>query len=292
MEKGLAREDLFTVVIDCFMTDTADYADIVLPAASFLEFDDVCSSYFHLIVGAQVQCRMPMGESLPNQEIFRRLSSTMELQDPTLYEDDRSVIEQTLRESGVRETWHELTEQGWAHVADEPLILWSEGHFATPSGKIEIASERAEGDGLPRLPQATTDPEPQDGKLRLISPATNWLMNSSFGNDGNVLKMMGPATVICHPQTASELGISDGDQVRLSNELGQLVLTAHLSDMTTPSALLVYKSRWLKMEDSRANVNVLCIARKTDMGESTSVHATEVTVSRIDSRSHFRQNHR
>ena len=67
MKKGLAREDLFTVVIDCFMTDTADYADIVLPAASFLEFDDVCSSYFHLTIGAQVQCRVPMGESLPNQ---------------------------------------------------------------------------------------------------------------------------------------------------------------------------------------------------------------------------------
>ena len=195
MERGLAREDLFTVVIDCFMTDTADYADIVLPAASFLEFDDVCSSYFHLMIGAQVQCRTPMGESLPNQEIFRRLSSTMKLQDSTLYEDDRSVIEHTLRDSGVRETWQELTEQGWAHVGNEPLILWSEGHFATPSGKIEIASERAEADGLPRLPQATTDPEPKDGKLRLISPAANWLMNSSFGNDRNVLKMMGPETV-------------------------------------------------------------------------------------------------
>ena len=282
MKKGLAREDLFTVVIDCFMTDTADYADIVLPAASFLEFDDVCSSYFHLMIGAQVQCRVPMGESLPNQEIFRRLSSVMELQDSTLYEDDQSVIEQTLRESGIRETWQELTEQGWAHVADEPLILWSEGHFATPSGKIEIASERAEADGLPRLPQATTDPEPRDGKLRLISPAADWLMNSSFGNDRNVLKMMGPATVTCHPQTASDLGIDDGDRVRLSNELGELVLTARLSDMITPGALLVYKSRWLKTEKSRANVNMLCVARKTDMGESTSVHATEVTISRID----------
>jgi anaerobic selenocysteine-containing dehydrogenase len=223
-----------------------------------------------------------MGESLPNQEIFRRLSSVMKLQNSTLYEDDRSVIEHTLRDSGVRETWQELTEQGWAHVTDEPLILWSEGHFATPSGKIEIASERAEADGLPRLPQATTDPEPKDGKLRLISPAANWLMNSSFGNDRNVLKMMGPATVTCHPQTASDLGIGDGDRVRLSNELGELVLTARLSDMITPGALLVYKSRWLKMEKGRANVNRLCIARKTDMGESTSVHATEVTVSRID----------
>ena len=107
-------------------------------------------------------------------------------------------------------------------------------------------------------------------------------MNSSFGNDSNVLKMMGPATVTCHPQTASDLGINDGDRVRLSNELGELVLTARLSDMITPGALLVYKSRWLKTEESRANVNMLCVARKSDMGDSTSVHATEVTVSRID----------
>ena len=281
MEKGLEREDLFTVVIDCFMTDTADYADIVLPAASFLEFDDVCSSYFHLMIGAQVQCRLPMGESLPNQDIFRKLSSAMGLQDSALYEEDQSIIEQTLQESGIRETWQELTEQGWAYLTDEPLVLWSEGKFATPSGKIEIASERAEADGLPRLPQTTTDPESRDGKFRLISPAANWLMNSSFGNDGNVLKMMGPATVTCHPQTASNLGIVDGDQVRLSNELGDLVLTARLSDMTTPGTLLVYKSRWLKTEKSRSNVNTLCIARKTDMGESTSIHATEVAVSRI-----------
>ncbi len=117
---------------------------------------------------------------------------------------------------------------------------------------------------------------------RLISPAAHWLMNSSFGNDRNVLKMMGPATVTCHPQTASDLGIGDGDRVRLSNELGELVLTACLSDMTTPGALIVYKSRWLKAEKGRSNVNRLCITRKTDMGESTSVHATEVTVSRVD----------
>ena len=205
----------------------------------------------------------------------------MELEESTLSEDARSISERTLRASGVRETWEELTEQGWAHVADEPLILWAEGWFATPSGKIEIASDCAEADGLPRLPQATVDKEPTDGKLRLISPAAEWLMNSSFGNDRRVIKMMGPATVICHPETASGLGIGDGDRVRLSNELGELALTVYVSDMTTPGALLVYKSRWLKMEESYANVNVLCVAKKTDMGESTSVHATEVTVSRI-----------
>ena len=281
MQRGLAREDLFTVVIDCFMTDTADYADIVLPAASFLEFDDLCASYFHLVIGPQVKCREPMGESLPNQEIFRKLAKAMGFEEPALYEDDRSIIEQTLRASGVQETWKGLTERGWAYVADEPLILWAEGRFPTPRGKIEIASARAEADGHPRLPQASVDAEPPEGKLRLISPADKWLMNSSFGNDARVIRLMGPATATFHPQTASRLGIGDGDRVRLSNELGELELTVCVSDMITPGALLAYKSRWLKNEESRANVNVLHVPRKTDMGESTSVHATEVTVSRI-----------
>ena len=74
------------------MTDTAEYADIVLPAASFLEFDDLCASYFYLTIAAQVKCQEPMGESLPNQEIFRKLATAMNLDEPTLYEDDLSIF--------------------------------------------------------------------------------------------------------------------------------------------------------------------------------------------------------
>ena len=281
MRRGMAREDLFTVVIDCFMTDTADYADIVLPAASFLEFDDVCPSYFQLMLGAQVKCREPMGESLPNQEIFRRLARAMGFEERTLYEEDQFMIEQILRASGIKESWGELAERGWAYIADEPLNLWAEGRFSTPSGKIEIASDRAEADGHPRLPQPGVDAEPPNGKLRLLSPADKWLMNSAFGNDPHVTKMMGPATVTCHPETASRLGIVEGDRVRLSNESGELEFTVCVSDMTTPGALLAYKSRWPKMEESGANLNVLHVPQKTDMGQSTSVHATEVTVSLI-----------
>ncbi len=281
MRQGLAREDLFTVVIDCFMTDTADYADIVLPAASFLEFDDLYASYFHLMIGPQVRCREPLGESLPNQQIFRRLASAMGFEAATLYEDDQSIIEQTIRESGFPGTWRELTELGWAYVAEEPLVLWADGRFSTPSGKIEIASANAERDGHARLPLATVDTEPSDGKLRLISPADKWLMNSSFGNDPRVIERMGPATATLHPETASRLNTGNGDRVRLSNESGELELTVRVSEIVTPGSVLVYKSRWLKSEENRANVNVLHTPRKTDMGESSSVHATEVTIVQV-----------
>ena len=279
--KGLAREDLFTVVIDCFMTDTAEYADIVLPAASFLEFDDLCASYFYLTVAAQVKCQEPLGESLPNQEIFRKLAKAMGLDEPTLYEDDQAILISTLKGAGIIDAWSDFAERGWAHIGAEPLILWSEGEFPTPSGKIELASERAEADGHPRLPQPRIDPAPAHGKLRLLSPADKWLMNSSFGNDSRILKKLGPALVVIHPETADAFNIRDGDHVRLSNVLGELDLTAKVSDAITPGALLSYKSRWLKTEPAPHNVNVLQAPTKTDMGESSSVHGTEVTIARI-----------
>ena len=279
--KGLAREDLFTVVIDCFMTDTAEYSDIVLPAASFLEFDDLCASYFYLTIAAQIKCQEPLGESLPNQEIFRKLAKAMCFDDPALYEDDHVILGSTLKTARIMDTWPDFVERGWAHIGAEPLILWSEGEFPTPSGKIELASERAEADGHPRLPQPRIDSAPASGKLRLLSPADKWLMNSSFGNDSRILKKLGPAVVVIHPETADGFNIRDGDQVCLSNELGELNLTAKLSDTITPGTLLSYKSRWLKTQPTPANINVLQAPIKTDMGESSSVHGTEVTISRI-----------
>jgi anaerobic selenocysteine-containing dehydrogenase len=281
MRHGLAREDLFTVVVDCFQTDTADYADIVLPAASFLEFDDIGASYFHFTYGPLVKCQEPMGESLPNQEIFRRLSRAMGFEDKHLYEDDRSVIDKTLKHAGLGIGWDELKAKGWARLGDEPLILWAEGKFPTPSGKIEIASARAEADGHPRVPQPTADPRPGGDRFRLLSPADKWLMNSSYGNDPRIGELMGPPNVAIHPDDAGRLGVAEGDHVRLANEAGALDFTARLTDEIPAGVLLTHKSRWPKMRGDGANVNLLHIPEKTDMGESTSVHATEVTVQKV-----------
>jgi anaerobic selenocysteine-containing dehydrogenase len=157
-------------------------------------------------------------------------------------------------------------------------MLWAEGRFPTPSGKIEIASRRAEADGHPRVPQPSVDAPPAKGRLRLLSPADKWLMNSSYGNDPKILKTMGPATVVIHPDDAAARGIGEGDPVRLANEAGALPFVAKISDMITPGALLTTKSRWPKRTEGTANVNLLHQARKTDMGESTAVHGTEVTI--------------
>ncbi len=278
--RGLSRDDLFTVVVDCFMTDTARYADIVLPAASFLEFDDLCANYFQLMIGPQVKCTEPMGEALPNQEIFRRLARKMGFTAPALFKDDQAMIDAMLEKCGAGVTWEELKENGWAYLSEEPMVLWADGDFATPSGRIEIASESARADGLPLTPRPDADQQPESGSFRLLSPADKHLMNSSHGNDAHVRTMMGDAHVAIHPEDARENGIGSGDRVTLSNSGGDISFTAQVDDIVPRGTLLTHKSRWPMWEPSGANVNLLHVPQKSDMGQSTSVHSTEVSITK------------
>lgn len=277
IRSGLTRDDLFTVVIDPFPTDTAAYADIVLPAASFLEFDDLSGSYFHFTVGAQVKAAEPMGESLPNQEIFRRLATAMGFEQPFLHRTDQEMIDKALKAMDCGLTWDELKDKGWAWGTPEPLNLWEQGTFPTPSGKIEIASQAAQADGHPLTPQPTVDEAPANGRLRLLSPAGKWLMNSSYGNDPRIQELQGDASVAIHPDDAKHRGITDGQKVTLSNDAASLQMTAVVSDIIPAGTLLTDKSRWPNAEGGQ-NVNALHIPEKTDMGESTSVHGVEVGI--------------
>ena len=153
--------------------------------------------------------------------------------------------------------------------------------FPTPSGKIEIALARAAADGHPRTPLPLADARPEGGRLRLLSPATSWLMNSSYGNDPKIGEKLGLATVVLHPEDAAARGIADGDSVELSNETGRLTMSACIAPMMPAGVAHARKSRWPKLTPGRANVNLLNAGRKTDMGESTAVHGTEVMVARV-----------
>ncbi len=278
LRAALAREDLFTVVADLFMTDSAELADIVLPAASFLEFDDLMVPYFHLRLSAQVKAEAAPGEALPNQEIFRRLARAMGYEEKALYESDREILDKVLAESGLGITFEALAERGSIDPWPEPLITFADLAFPTPSGCIEIASARAETDGLPRVPQPWADPEPAGGRLRLLSPAGPWLMNDSYGNDRTIQDKLGPATVTLHPEDAAARGLAAGEIALLSNETGRLELQVALSDEVPRGVALSHKGRWPKAEGARANVNLLNPGVKTDMGESSSVHGIEVEV--------------
>ena len=278
LHKALRREDLFTVAIDLFPTDTTDLADYVLPAASFLEFDDLVGSYFNLTLSAQVKAAEPMGESLPNMEIFRRLALAMGYAEPELYESDAELLETLLERSGVGEDFASLAAKGTVPIAAEPVIQFADHRFPTPSGRIELASARAATDGLPRLPLPLADPRPVDGRLRLLSPASPWLLNDSFANDAKIAKRMGPATVALHPDDAAARGLVDGDEAVVANETGRLRLLVTLSDAVPRGVAYSPKGRWPKREPARANVNALNPGERADMGESTSVHGVEVTV--------------
>ncbi len=275
LRRALAREDLFTVAIDLFPTDTTDYADVVLPAASFLEFDDLVCSYFHYSISAQVKATEPIGASLPNQEIFRRLAAAMGFTEPELFESDAALLAALLDQTGLGLDFAALAARGTVAFGAEPLIPFRGRVFSTPSGKIEITSPQFEAASLPRVPQPVSQPRPSGGRLRVLSPASPWLMNSSYSNVGKVRARTGPADVGLNPQEAHGRGLCAGDHVRLVNETGQLTLQVTLSDRIPPGVALVHKGRWPKLDPSGANVNVLNGGERADMAESSSVHSVE-----------------
>ena len=135
LRKALTRDDLLQVTIDLFQTDTADFADYVLPAASFLEFDDLVTSYFDYSISAQVKALEAPGEALPNQEIFRRLSRAMKLDDPELYESDQAIIEGLLRQTNAGVSFEQLSRVGTIHVPGRAAVQFEDLKFPTPSGR-------------------------------------------------------------------------------------------------------------------------------------------------------------
>jgi anaerobic selenocysteine-containing dehydrogenase len=279
LHRALKREDLLTVVLDLFPTDTADLADYVLPAASFLEFDDMVTSYFNLTISPQVKASEPMGESLPNQEIFRRLARAMGYGEAELYESDAAILDEMCRQAGISGGFAQLKASGTMNPFAEPLPQFADGKFPTGSGKIEIASAKAEAMGLPRTPLPHVDSRPIAGRLRLLSPASAWAMNTSYGNDAKNGEKLAAEGVVLHPADAAARGLSEGAIARLANEEGEILLPVHVAERTPRGVALAVKGAWPKLSSQRRNINVLHASRKTDMGESTSVHGIEVTVS-------------
>jgi anaerobic selenocysteine-containing dehydrogenase len=174
-----------------------------------------------------------------------------------------------------------LAARGSVPVSAEPLMQFADLTFPTPSGRIEIASARAEADGHSRVPLPLADPRPEGGRLRLLSPASTFTLNDSFANVAKLARQAGPPTVALHPADAAARGLSEGDEALLANETGSLKLRVRLSDDVPPGVALSHKGRWPKQERAAANVNALNPGRKADMGENSCVHSVEVAVTRL-----------
>jgi anaerobic selenocysteine-containing dehydrogenase len=277
LRDALAREDLFTVACDVFPTDTVAYADIVLPAANFLEFDDIVAAYFHHTLSAQVKIEDAPGEALPNQEIFRRLAAALGLTAPELFDTDEALLQRIIDMTPFKGTFCELAQAGTVRLFDEARMQFPYG-FPTPSGKIEIASAAAEADGLPRVPFAHADEPTQTGKLRILSPASAWQMNSSYANDPKIQDQIGALRVFLHQSDADARSLSTGDRITLSNEAGALPVKVEISEIAQPGMGVIYKGRWPKVEAAASNVNVLHKGEMSDIGEATCVHNMEVEI--------------
>jgi anaerobic selenocysteine-containing dehydrogenase len=280
LRKAIAREDLFTVVTDLFMTDTAMFADYILAAASFLEFDDLIFPYFHNTMSAQVKAAEPVGQALPNQEIFRRLARAMGYNAKELFESDESMLSRLIAQTSFKGSFEDLKAVGTVALCEKPLVQFEALHFNTPSGRIEVYSQRMEDLGQPPVPVPHADPVPIGDNLRVLSPASAWLMNSIYGNAEAVRKRMGDPTVYLSEGDATRRGLAEGDPVVLENAAGSLRLKVQISPIVPNGVALVYKGSWPRYTDDAANVNVLNPGLRSDIAESTAVHGVEASLVR------------
>jgi anaerobic selenocysteine-containing dehydrogenase len=276
--EGFRREDLFTVVLEHFQTDTADYADILLPATTQLEHWDVHLSYGHLYVSLNQPSIEPVGESLPNSEIFRRIAARMGLDDPCLRDDDITLIRQALGSNhekmrGV--TFEGLCETGWQRLnIPKPYLPFADGGFLTPSGKCEFFSQRMAELGLDPLPAFTAPYEFPDDvpelaaryPLTLISSPAHQFLNSTFVNIGALRRAAREPECLLHPADAERRAIPAGARVVVYNDRGAFTAVARVEDAIRPGVIWAPSIWWGKLAADGANANQTTSQRLTDMG--------------------------
>src|SRR6266446_1903104 len=243
---GFAREDLFCVVHDVFLTDTADYADIVLPATTQLEHVDVHSSYGHLYVLANNRAIEPLGEAKPNTEVFRLLAARMGFAEPCFRENDEDIARHAFVATHPRAEgldWETLKQEGWQRLnVPAQFAPFAQGNFPTPSGKCEFYSDTLRRQGVDPLPTyippresvASNPVLAQRFPLAMISPPARNALNSSFANLPTFQESEKTPHLEIHPDEALARGIASGDEVRVFNDRGALVLTARVSDRARP----------------------------------------------------------
>ncbi|WP_306359024.1 MULTISPECIES: molybdopterin-dependent oxidoreductase [unclassified Nocardia] len=260
--EGLRREDLFTVVLEHFATDTVDYADIVLPATMQPEHLDVLAGYGHLYLVWNEPAVAPPGECLSTTETFRRLARRMGMTEPALYDSDEELARQLLQDHDIER----LRAEGFLKVDKGPV----------PAGKLSFVSERAVRAGHERLPDYTPPGDPGDG-LVLISAASHYFLNSTFGANPELRRRAGEATVAVHPEDAAARGLSDGTPVLVSNARGGFEAVVAVTDRVRPGVAATTKGRWAKFSGG-ATVNATIAERDADYGGGAVFHDNRVRI--------------
>ncbi len=307
---GFGREDLFTVVLEHFQTDTADYADILLPATTQLEHLDIHTSYGHRYWVMNRQAIAPLGEALPNTEIFRRLARQMGFSENCFDDSDLVLAAQAIDRQGkstpralrdsattvpsapatgaddhARQLLAPLLKQGWLKM-DVAAAPFAEGGFPTPSGKVEFFSARLEAKGedpvpdyLPPYESIASNPElAARFPLSLISPPARNFLNSTFANVASLKAAEKDQQIHLNPLDAQRRGISDGMPVTIFNDRGRFTARAVVTDASRPGVVMVPGVWWHKHSAGGRNVNMVTPKRLTDLGRGPTFYDCLVEV--------------
>jgi anaerobic selenocysteine-containing dehydrogenase len=295
---GLAREDLFTVVSEQFLTDTARYADIVLPATTQLEQHDLMFSWGHFYLSLNQPAIEPLGEAVPNVELFRRLAQTMGFDDPFWQRDDEQMMLDALdwknpALEGI--TLEQLRGTGFARLkvgSPETYLPHAAGNFPTPSGKVELKSSLTTNIVLPLFRQGSNEFQPGEAvdplphfippiespttnaalaqryPLNLLSPKSHAFLNSQYGNLPTQLRHAKEQFVTLHPDDAAVRHIADGTIVRVFNARGSFEAVAHVSDAVRPGVVVAPMGYWVSRSRGASTVNALTSPTYADLGRA------------------------
>lgn len=279
---GFAREDLFTVVLEQFQTDTADYADYLLPATTQLEHWDIHFSYGHTDVMLNRPAVAPRGQARSNAWVFRELARRMGFDEPCFTDDDETLCRQAFRPEAI--DWAALERDGFATLP-LPDAPFAEGGFPTPSGKCEFFSARLAAQGLDGLPDHLPNYEPAgssaDYPLAMISPPARNFLNSTFVNVTSLRSMEGEPLVEIHADDAAARGIADGAMVRVFNARGEHRCRAEVSRRARPGVVNGLGIWWRKLGVDGTNVNELTSQRLTDLGRGPTFYDCLVQVEAV-----------
>jgi anaerobic selenocysteine-containing dehydrogenase len=274
---GFAREDLFAVVLEHFMTDTADHADYVLPATTQLEHLDVHTSYGHTYVLLNQPAIAPVGQAKPNTQIFRELAAAMGFDEPCFADTD----EQLARQAVPTLDFDSLSNQGWVKL-DLPELPFAQGGFATANGRAQVV---VPGLGVPDFvpPYESVASAPELAArypLAMISPPARHFLNSSFVNVKSLRAIEGEPLVELHPDDAAARSIADGDMVQVFNDRGSYLCRASINQRARAGVVNGLGVWWRKMGANGTNVNELTSQALTDIGRAPTFYDCLVQVAR------------
>jgi anaerobic selenocysteine-containing dehydrogenase len=271
--QGLSREDLFTVVHERFMTDTALYADIVLPATSSVEHADAYRSYGHYGVQRVKACIPPLGEAKSNWDVFCLLAQTMGFDESFFEQSEEELLDELFAKPG---SWLAGINQDKFRAGEPVTLPLPENYkiqYRTPSGKIEIMNPK---EAMP-LPD-WFPPYGGSGPFNLVTAPSLYTLNSSFNEQPELVAKKGPMSIGMNPEDAKERRLIEGQRVVVWNERGEVPFILKITD-TVPSGVVVADGvSWLRDAPGKRTINALTSQRLTDRAHGSTFYDTKVDV--------------